>query len=744
MFDHEKLTARTAAGDFTINVGGKPLRAVPSTDGGGRIGALSWKVNNERVGNATLFSLTVTNTGDKPLDIGGLVLFSHAEDGVSGNVSSRIIYDFRNSLCDNFVVPVTAFSGSFDTCPMFLVTDGSRTLLAAQMTFRFNEIHFRSQFSPDGALALMECVIDNPSFPLAGGMSFTTDKVAIYDYDEMDPLDALFAWASDVRAINHPELPAETFGGMTTGTLNADSEFDDEARIDAQLKNIGILPQIGVKYFWISIDNLKGGRPGNWLYPDEVKFPNSLRKALDKIRAAGLEPGFWINPFAITSDSDDFEKMKPFLIRKNDGTPASRGTWVHTAPDANGNLPELFALDPACPEVYDYIENVFRTYASWGVRYYMIDYLAQGRYAEGEISSGYGLENYLRLLNSLKKFAAPGTHFLSATGSSVVHIGAISSSRIGMDYCEGRPLHKHWPSYPATYVIGGSLGSAGAPNRNAVNNMAMWAFADKAFFRCNSNMMTVDKPVPLNEARMTASLYGISSSPVFFGDMFNEIDAERLELVKKILPRGDSMPLPVDLFTKTDLEADFVRIFRTEIRKPWGTYYLCAIFNLNDSFRKVAISDSLLRIPKGRRYRLYDFWNEDYRGVLFDETTVEVPAQSAMVLRLEECRPHPWILSTDITVRQGDSEITALEWDADKLCLKGTAHRAIGEKGNIFFTAPDKFKVVNDNRGVLVFKSARDMSLVIKKHIDFDAADVDFRIDFEMWEGTSSNLQLER
>ncbi|MBR4222324.1 MAG: hypothetical protein IKR81_14275 [Victivallales bacterium] len=744
MFNHSKLAAKIATGDFSVVLDGQRRGAVANGSGTGTFGSIAWKVNSVRGSRYTMYSLTLTNRGESPVDVGDIVLFTHAEDDTLGDLGGRIIYDFRNSLGSNYVVPVTAFGGVFNDCPMFLVTDGKRTLLAAQMTFQFNEMHFKSAFGQDGRLLKMECLLEAASCPLLPGASFTTDSVALYDYDERDPLEALYEWADDVRTVNQPDIPEQTWAGLVSGTLYSGANYTIEGKTLCQLENLGNLPKLGVKYYWISISNLLNERPGNWLYPNDKQFPHGLRNLLDRIRSAGMEPGFWLNPFAITSDAIDFERMKPYLIRKKDGTPASRGTWLHAKPDANGNLPELFALDPAYPEVYDYIANVLRTYASWGIRYYMIDFLGQGRYQEGERSSGYALENYLRFMRKLKAYAAPGTHFLAATGASIVHIGAISSSRIGLDYCEGRPLHKHWPSYPATYVIGGSLRSSGAPQRNAVNNMAMWAFADKAFFRCNSNLMVVDKPIPLSEARMTTTLYGISSSPVFLGDYLKELDPERKGLLKKILPRGKEMPLPVDLFTQVNVDQDFVRVFRLEIQKPWGTYYICAIFNLNDTMRTLRLADTFLRIPVGKRYRLYDFWNEEYRGTFAGETEVEVPAQSAMVLRIEECKEHPWLLSTDITVRQGDAEVTALEWDEKALCLTGTAHRAPGEEGNLFFIAPDKFKIVNDNYGFLVFKSAKDMSLVIKKHLVFDAEDVDFKIPFELWEGTSDKFKVER
>ena len=41
-------------------------------------------------------------------------------------------------------------------------------------------------------------------------------------------------------------------------------------------------------------------------------------------------------------------------------------------------------------------------------------------------------------------------------------------------------------------------------------------------------------------------------------------------------------------------------------------------------------------------------------------------------------------------------------------------------------------------------KSARDMSLIIKRHLTFETDTVDFQIDFERWEGTSQNFRIEQ
>ena len=85
-----------------------------------------------------------------------------------------------------------------------------------------------------------------------------------------------------------------------------------------------------------------------------------------------------------------------------------------------------------------------------------------------------------------------------------------------------------FPSYPANYIINGDFGSSGCPNRNAVQNLACWYFTHGNFFLCDSNMLTVDKPIPLNEAIISTPLFGISGGPLMMGDDIDTISEERL------------------------------------------------------------------------------------------------------------------------------------------------------------------------------------------------------------------------
>ncbi|MBO5724189.1 MAG: hypothetical protein J6S58_05110, partial [Lentisphaeria bacterium] len=324
----------------------------------------------------------------------------------------------------------------------------------------------------------------------------------------------------------------------------------------------------------------------------------------------------------------------------------------------------------------------------------------------------------------------PDTFLLSAVGSSLSLIGAFTSARIGLDYGEARQLEENFPSYPANYVINGSLGSSGAPNRNAVQNLAMWSFAHGNFFSCNSNVMTVDKPIPLKEAQIAATLFGISPSPVFFQDDFERMSPDRLALLKKVLPRCPGMPEAVDLFTKTDVEQDFLRIFVKHIKKDWGSWSVCAVFNLNDTCRHVRLSAGELGLASEVDYLLYEFWQECYCGTFRKERIVEIPGMSCCVYRFTQKKDHPTLLSTDLHVLQGEAELQRVNWDPERMVLSGTAVYAAGERGNLFISAPENFMEKHFNKGMLAAKSALDGSLILKVPLVFEEDSLHWKVEF--------------
>ena len=683
--------------------------------------------------------LEVENTGTAELSLEEIALFTLTDSlDLGSSPEARIIFEFRDSLEENAVCKVGDHGGEHRTSPFCLIHHPltPRTFFAGALSFDRMICEFDSKFSPEnGNLKMLSCIMRLGKFRLGPGKALVTETVEV-TVSASTPFAVLEAWADQVNQLYRPTLPKKVTAGWlgwgwVDGWVTESPESIAARNVAAITRRLG---GFGLDYAWISISNLKDCLPGNWRVPNDDFYPRGLSKTLDGIKAAGLQPGFWVGPFYIAESARDFDEVKPCLFRNEQGELSRRGTWLWAANAPEGKLPTLYALDPSHPGTIKYLRNVFAEYRRWGIRYFMLDFLEAGHtrkddvpFNRDKVNSG---EAYRECMAAIREAVGPESHLLAATGATTRHVGTVSSSRIGADYGEGRQLLPRFPSYPANYVINGSFGSAGSPNRNAVNNLACWYFAHDKFFLCNSNLMTVDKPIPLNEAQVSASLFGISGSPLMLGDDIDTIAEDRLNLIKKVLPRTRSAPIPVDLFTRLDIEDDFVRIFVVPVSKPWGEWTVCAVFNLNEAFRRVELDAGLLRLERGASYRMYDFWEDAYRGIFKDTRTAEVPANSCKVFRFEKVKAHPWILSTDMHVRQGEVELDTVAWDAEAMVLRGAAVRPLGETGNLYVVAPDGWKERHFNRGLNVAKSALDQALIIRKEITFDTEHKDWHIEF--------------
>ena len=606
-----------------------------------------------------------------------------------------------------------------------------KTFFAGLVTFERMHAVFRFDYERE-----FSCEFRFGDVELPPGRSISTEKV-FFEIAEGSPFRPIEKWASMVREYHNPPIPEKSpVGWIGSSWISMiGSQELPEARVKRNLSAIRErLKGFDIDYIWISIANLKDGLPGNWSAENFDNFPGGVRETLEAIKQYEFKPGLWVAPFYMNEKADDFDNARDHCWKDGDGNPIPYAGWLWAAKADEDNLPRMYHLDSTHPATEEYVRNVFTKYREWGVRYYMLDFLSSGRMRSGacpydETVVG-NWEGYRKCMRAIREAAGDDTHLLSAVGSSLWHIGILSASRIGMDYGEGRSLMPRFPSYPANYIINGSYGSAGSPNRNAVQNLACWYFAHRRFFLCDSNMLTVDKPIPLNEAVISASLFGISGGPMMMGDDIDTISEERLALIKKTLPRCSSSPIPVDLFTKIDSE-NHLRKFIVTISLEWGEWFILAVFNLNEKGRKTELTAEELLLMPGQGYRMFDFWQERYCGIFRDETEIEIPGETCRVFRLEKEKTHPWILSTDMHVRQGEAELLNVEWNSESEVLSGTASRPAGERGNIYIIAPWNFKEKNLNRGLWVAKSATDDSLIIRKSIYFEQEKMDWRIEFK-------------
>lgn len=486
------------------------------------------------------------------------------------------------------------------------------------------------------------------------------------------------------------------------------------------------LAGFGVDYVWVSLGNLATA-PGDWLNWNSELFPDSPECFAAKLRELGFTWGLWCGPFWLCSALT--EKVREFddaLLRKPDGTLlVARPEWQFGAAGRlpRQDRPRIYALDPSHPKSLALIREAFATYRRWGVRYYMLDFLHAGAGNIGEFpyprhhdrSLVAGPEVYHGYLRAIREAAGDDTYFLSSSGPSVHNAGAVDAIRTGNDFGEGRPLYPDSYFYPATYVINSGEFWTG-PQYALRNQASAWYTHRRLYLNDSGNVLTVDKPLPLSDAQVHATIHALSGGPSMLGDDVDRMDDERLALIKKTLPRPRDVAFPVDLFDA--VHPDCPKVFHRMVRKPWGRFDVLAVYNFGPGLLTQNVDLSRLGLDPAGEYLVWEFWDERYVGRTSGRLAALVPPHSVRVYRLVRDEGRPVVLGTDMHILMGEMEIADVAWDGDSQAFSGRALRPAGERGSVFVYAPAALRLAAP-RGYWVSKDARDSSLVIRCALSF-------------------------
>ena len=545
---------------------------------------------------------------------------------------------------------------------------------------------------------VVTAVCDFEGFALRPGAAIESERLRIVR--DSDPIAALHAWGDAAAAHYRPRIwpgtPAGWVGWSWVDPFNHE-RYEDVVRRNARAIREK-LPDAGIDYIWVSLGNLKDREPGNWLEWHHALFPSGPQALVRDLGAMDYKLGLWAGVYWVSSrlESRAAQLREAFLLK--DGQPM-------TVP--HRDLGAQYILDPTHPKTKAWFEEVFRTWREWGIRYYMIDFLysvsgsTPGRFrADGYANKGLvpGPEAFRDSLATIRRAAGPDTYLLVSTGPTLQTVGLLDAVRAGTDYGEGRPLDGPGKGfYPATFVVNKS--DYWTSHQRAVQAWATHFFVHRKLFIADSgNVLTLDKPVPLNDAQISATIFGLSGSPLMIGDDVDRMSDERLALLRQQFPRLPEAAEPLDLFEAP--EPDYPKTFRLRVATDWDRWELFAVFNF---------ADEPLRKTLPGRGAVWDFWEERYAGVATGDYAVTVPPRSVRLLRIAPARAHPWILSTDIHIRQGQAELRDVAWDENSGELRFRATR----RGSVFLRVPKEFRLA-EPAGHWIAKDGNDASLIVR------------------------------
>lgn len=443
------------------------------------------------------------------------------------------------------------------------------------------------------------------------------------------------------------------------------------------LANLDVVERQNLPLEIMLIDDGYQGEIGDWLKADRAKFPQGMRWLADRIRDAGLRPGLWVAPFAVSSLSQLYAEHPDWVLRSEGGEPIV--AWHHWA------VP-VYGLDVSHPEVQGWLRGLFRVLSQdWGYDFFKLDFLYAGVLAgkrhDVQITRAQALRRGLKAIRE-----AVGGKFLLSCGCPMgPAAGLVDAMRIGPDV--------------ATYWRYFKRDLSAAAVENALRNTLTRSFMHRRLWINDPDCVLVrsreqESDLTLNEVRTLVTVVGLCGGMVMSGDDLASLDPSRLRYLKAILPPYGESAVPVDLF-----DNELPHLLSLPIESSHGRSLIGAVMNWKDRTVQTTIDLTALGLQAGQDYHAYDYWHRRYLGKVRDRLVVRRhQPHETVVLLFRPVSNSPKLLTSTFHLTQGAVEVRSVTREAvapDGQRLVVQVEKQGSQSGQLLFTVPEPYAVTD-------------------------------------------------
>ncbi len=389
----------------------------------------------------------------------------------------------------------------------------------------------------------------------------------------------------------------------------------------------------------------------NWETINTNHFPKGMAAMAKDIKSLGLETGLWIAPHGQSSDS--FVKANPGLfLQKPDGTTAS-DTWEGR-----------YLLDPTSPATGPYLQHLFQKMSAWGYDYFKIDgqpivvdeYGKKKSFMKTSSDDAAGL--YRKTLETIRGAIGPDRYLLGCWGTPVEGAGIMNGSRTGGDVVLG------WGGFQV-----------------ALRPTLQFYYLHNIVWYGDPDALLVRSPLTLEQARVWATLEGLTGQALMSSDRLMDLGEDRVELLRRVYPATDIRPL--DLFPTEQ----YKKIWDLKVNHLGRRYDVVGVFNFDtDKSDQVYLNWSELGLPDAKRVHVFDFWNQEYLGAWRGGMAVPAAPTSCRVLTLLPDTGGIQLISTSRHITQGPVELKRSTQSGNT--FKGLSHVIKNDPYQLSFVFP--------------------------------------------------------
>jgi hypothetical protein len=465
----------------------------------------------------------------------------------------------------------------------------------------------------------------------------------------------------------------------------------------------------------------------NW---NERAFPHGPEWLAHYIKSKGLRAGLWLVPNSYAAAT---QTHPDWYLRDK------KGQFVldYSTP----------ALDSTNPAVLEHLRNLFGTLDHWGFEYYKFDgehsvpkyapIVDLARLHDTKVDL---LENYRERLRTIRDTVGPQV-FLEGcpAGTPLNGIGYFNS------YFNGDDLYANWQGM---YPLFSSITANGFLNHivayvmpgeglELAEHESLEAAAAKRSPVVIQTAREREEPptglgTTLAEARTLVSYVALTGVVYPLASVMPELPEERVRLLKATMP---TLPiLPVDLFSRgTDaiwdkfrhVQADYYvhnypDILDLKVNGGGGAFDIVALTNWRSTAetQHVKLEEKLGLGGSGKRYVVFDFWNQKELGVIDQSIDARIEAHDTRVLLVHPLLDIPQLVGMSRHI-SGTYSIQKLEWNAAQHRLRGRSDAPADEPYSLWIHLPPNFRETRVTayagaREIAITHSATGQSLVVR------------------------------
>jgi alpha-galactosidase len=394
------------------------------------------------------------------------------------------------------------------------------------------------------------------------------------------------------------------------------------------------------------VDDSNDQRYGDWNFPF---VPHGMGTLADSLHSEGMKAGIWLAPAWASENSNLFKNHPDWLQRTSTGE-------LVTSRQFYGNL--MHFLDASNPAVLKNLHDLFTQIHNWGYQYVMTDFLymfgLSDRYQDPHMTRA---EVYRSALTTIREALGPEIYLLGCGAPQLASLGLVDGMRIGPD---------------AWGLVG-------------YENIAVRYFEAGKWW-LNDPDALVGNSRPVEGYRAWATLASVSGSVLTIGDDLNMLSAEKLGILKHILPARGDVGRPVDLFSS---QPNHMWLLPTDVGAAKSG--VLSIFNWGGSepLKQHVAPRELLKTT--RDVLVYNFWDDYSIDTPEGELTAEVPPDGTKTFCLVAITGKPQALAVSNYLPQSRYGLDAVTWsDADRT-LGGNTTGASGDLYHITFYAPTSY-----------------------------------------------------